>query len=86
MSNVPNENEMLSDDELVNVSGGTTVSSGGSWGVGQSGHPVYNRWEVDANGVRTTTSGSVRPEQLADGRTNYWGMGADGKEFLKGTR
>lgn len=86
MSNVPNENQMLSDDELLPVSGGTAVSSGGSWGVGASGHPVYTRWEVDAGGARTVTSGSVRPEPLADGRTNYWGMGADGKEFLKGTR
>ena len=40
--------------------------------------------------IRTETGsqvygGSNRPEPLPNGRTNYWAMGADGKEYLKGT-
>ncbi|MDE1568851.1 hypothetical protein [Aquabacter sediminis] len=86
MSNEPNENQMLSDDELIPVSGGTVVAAGGKWTVGASGRPWYNGWEKNQEGSITDVSGSNRPERLADGRTNYWAMGADGKEYLKGTR
>lgn len=84
MSNTPNENQMLSDDELLPVSGGTILEVKGQWTTGQSGRPYYQGM------IRTETGsqvygGSNRPEPLPNGRTNYWAMGADGKEYLKGT-
>ena len=83
MTNPQNEIEKLDDDEMVPVSGGTVVASGGSWTTGASGRPWYVGWERDEAGHIEHVTGSNRREFLPDGRTNYWAMGADGKEYLK---